>query len=108
MKKKRKRKVRERVCTHECDNCSALWEEGDLKPAADLSERVDPGGVMPSGECPDCGALCYPRWSAAVSEMRELLNDLLEWAERMGGFDADVWTKARAMRDRLADEGAVP
>jgi len=27
----------------------------------DIWERVEPGEVMPSGECPDCGALCYPK-----------------------------------------------
>ena len=22
--------------------------------------RLEPGSIVPSGECPDCGALCYP------------------------------------------------
>ena len=45
---------------HECDNCGEEWVLAELAEAKDLSERVDPGGEMPSGECPDCGALCYP------------------------------------------------
>lgn len=48
---------------HRCDNCETLWVEDELRlPIPDLEQRVDPGGVMPSGECKgeDCGALCYP------------------------------------------------
>jgi len=45
---------------HRCDNCGVEWDLEDLQPIKDLHQRVDPGGVMPSGECPDCGALCYP------------------------------------------------
>ena len=26
----------------------------------DLLSRIGPGGMVPSGECPDCGALVYP------------------------------------------------
>jgi hypothetical protein len=45
---------------HRCDNCN--WEGGaeELKPIRDLASRLDPGGVVPSGECPECGALAYP------------------------------------------------
>src|SRR5439155_14436990 len=102
-----KRKVRDRepaIPKCECDNCGAIWDDTDVDPISDLWERVDPGGVMPSGQCPDCGALCYPQWSAGVHEMRQMLNELLEWEATMGGFDAEVWTRARAMRDRLAEE----
>ncbi len=44
-----------------CDNCSACRAEGDLNYIADYHERVEPGGIVPSGECPDCGCLCYPK-----------------------------------------------
>lgn len=43
-----------------CDDCSACRAEGDLNYIMDYHERVEPGGMVPSGECPDCGALCYP------------------------------------------------
>jgi hypothetical protein len=46
--------------SHECDNCGGTWEEDDLHPIKDYFERVEPGGTVPSGECPECGALCYP------------------------------------------------
>ncbi|MCV7247671.1 hypothetical protein H7J07_05460 [Mycobacterium koreense] len=28
-------------------------------PIPDLDERLEPGGVVPAGECPSCGALAY-------------------------------------------------
>lgn len=31
----------------------------DLTMIRDLGERLEPGSVVPSGECPDCDALCY-------------------------------------------------
>ena len=43
-----------------CDDCGKIWPEDELKEPKRLSERLDPGGVVPSGECPDCGALAYP------------------------------------------------
>jgi len=43
-----------------CDNCDWKGEPkiklGDIP---DLNERLDEGSVVPSGECPECGALCY-------------------------------------------------
>jgi hypothetical protein len=38
-------------------------------------------------------------------ETRQILNDLLEWAARMGGFDSPVWERARVFRDRLFPRG---
>lgn len=43
----------------ECDNCGRFWAQHDLKDSPDLYERMDPGGPMPAGDCPDCGAFCY-------------------------------------------------
>lgn len=45
---------------HICDNCGKKWDLGELAYAQNLHLRVDPGGVMPSGECRNCEALCYP------------------------------------------------
>ena len=46
--------------THECDNCGGKWEDGDLHEIRDYFQRVEPGGTVPSGECPKCNCLCYP------------------------------------------------
>lgn len=46
---------------HRCDNCGKLHSSEMLVlPVKHLHQRVEPGGVMPSGECADCGCLCYP------------------------------------------------
>jgi len=45
---------------HVCANCNIHWNLEDLKPVQDLFQRIESGGVVPSGECPECGALCYP------------------------------------------------
>jgi len=46
-----------------CDNCKRGYKRQMLEEVRDVWQRVEPGGVMPSGQCPDpgCGALCYPR-----------------------------------------------
>ena len=46
---------------HMCDNCVSAWKEKDLKEIKDYYQRVELGGPIPSGECPKCGALCYPQ-----------------------------------------------
>ena len=49
-----------------CDNCGRRYErEQDLTfvfpNIPGLLERLDPGGTVPAGECPDCGMLVYPQ-----------------------------------------------
>ena len=45
---------------HECQNCGTQFSEDELKPIEDLGQRVAPNEPMPSGQCPECGALCHP------------------------------------------------
>ena len=51
---------------HQCDNCEWEGQAEALRPIRSLESRLDPGGIVPSGECPYCGALAYPvkrtRW----------------------------------------------
>jgi hypothetical protein len=35
----------------------------------DLNERLDPGDIVPYGECPDCGALVYIAWDRVNKTM---------------------------------------
>lgn len=45
-----------------CDDCGKVWSEDVVKSLAEIDrlwDRIDPGGVVPAGECPECGALCY-------------------------------------------------
>lgn len=43
-----------------CQNCDWRGPTVDTREIKDLHQRVDPGEPMPSGECPECGALCQP------------------------------------------------
>lgn len=50
---------------HACDNCGRTFKHHELKidnipDIPNLFERLTPGGIVPSGECPACGALVYP------------------------------------------------
>ncbi len=43
-----------------CQNCGIETAVADLKEIkGDIRERVNPGEVMPYGECPECRALCH-------------------------------------------------
>lgn len=44
---------------HRCDNCDWQGTTEELNDIEDISMRITPGGVVPSGECPECGALAY-------------------------------------------------
>ena len=49
---------------NQCDNCN--WRGTDeqlglpLSEIRHLAERLDPGGIVPAGECPECGCLAHP------------------------------------------------
>lgn len=63
-----------------CQNCDNIYDEQNLVTPEHLSERVAPGEPMPSGECPDCGALCHtiPKDGDMVTLPRSLLRFLLD------------------------------
>ena len=45
-----------------CDNCGGRFLVHQIIPleeVRDLADRLDPGSVVPAGECRECGALCY-------------------------------------------------
>lgn len=42
---------------YRCDNCD--YEGDQLNTIKDIFDRVDPGELMPAGECPECGALVH-------------------------------------------------
>jgi hypothetical protein len=45
---------------NKCGNCDSEWTDEQLNVVKNLFLRVLPGEPMPSGECPECGALCHP------------------------------------------------
>ena len=42
-----------------CQNCGWKGDTADTVEIVDLFTRVTPGELMPSGQCPKCGALCH-------------------------------------------------
>ncbi len=44
-----------------CDNCGKRLDESEsgIDQIDDLCKRLTPGGEVPAGQCPDCGALMY-------------------------------------------------
>ncbi len=45
----------------ECDNCGDQSQPIPLNQCEGLAERLDADGVVPSGECPVCGAFMYKK-----------------------------------------------
>ena len=45
---------------NQCGDCEKVWEDAELAEIHNLTQRMEPGDTYPSGECPDCGALCTP------------------------------------------------
>jgi len=41
-----------------CQDCSGLFSQSELTSAS-LWQRMEPGDVMPDGDCPKCGAMCF-------------------------------------------------
>ncbi len=52
--------LRDFVQDQECGNCGINWSKNQLKEIQNYNDRVSPGEIAPSGECPECGALCHP------------------------------------------------
>lgn len=51
----------EREGLHQCQNCRKTFTSDQLREdIPHYHERVAEGEEEPSGECPDCGALCHP------------------------------------------------
>jgi len=50
------------MSTVRCDNCDWTGPEGVIRWLEDLpglADRLTPGGQVPDGECPECGAFVY-------------------------------------------------
>jgi hypothetical protein len=61
-----------------CQNCGKKWTEEQLEEITHgFWERVSPGEVCPSGECPECGALCTPEDSSATKELLDVISSLV-------------------------------
>jgi hypothetical protein len=65
----------ETAIASECGDCDWAGPAGELLQASDLDERLDPGSIVPAGECPKCGSLAYytdeaaPEWTSQRKEV---------------------------------------
>ena len=77
---------------HQCNNCGQYFDEDQLDPIRDLLQRVSPGELMPSGECPnhDCGALCHPE----SIELKDALTILFERLDGAHHTSSTLFTNA--------------
>lgn len=98
----------------QCQNCDWEGDDGDCREIQNLSERVEPGEIMPSGECPECGALCYP-WAAldlrVVDQLTRRVGDnLFVITPTDDGLQVQVQNKqlvADHLNLRLTSEGLI-
>ena len=80
-----------------CANCSRTFtEEEDLAEISDLWGRVLPGDTMPSGECRQCGALCYP----ADAEQENVGE---RQPQTVGNVDRELLERQAAILGRIVD-----
>jgi hypothetical protein len=62
-----------------CDNCGYECSQDELiLSIQDLLQRIEPGGIVPAGECPKCKSLSYP-----VKKETEKLADFVRLIARM-------------------------
>lgn len=69
-----------------CQNCGKKFTDDKLEEISrGLWERVSPGEICPSGECPSCGSLCSPEENA-LTPYRAVLRKLLDTVQSTGGL----------------------
>lgn len=70
-------KSRMKKTMHRCGNCDVVHTDKTLIPLEEvkhLHQRLDPGSTVPSGECRECGAFCYPEAVLKQNESRVRLT----------------------------------
>lgn len=68
-----------------CQNCGRKWREDQLEEITHgYWERVSPSELVPSGECPKCGAVCHPIENA-LTPYKNALKSLLDTVQATGG-----------------------
>jgi hypothetical protein len=92
-----------------CDDCGRTWPIGDLAEPKRLSERLDPGGVVPAGECPDCGALAYPVRPGRLDPCAQIAESIGYSAtdDETGSIETLIDYK-NALEDRVRDLAGDP
>lgn len=90
-----------------CDNCNWAGTIADilcdLEHTPNLGERLDVGGEVPVGECPECGALAYlvsATYSVLLARPDYIANDSTDTfftsVEAANPIDAVAHARAKA------------
>lgn len=84
---------------HACQNCDWIGVDGDLEEIQHYSQRVEPGEAEPSGECPECGALCHEiktRFSVTVARETTESAEIEVFARNQGEAEERALELARS------------
>lgn len=73
-----------------CESCGLYVLEEELKTIENVKEKVLPGTIMPSGECPKCGSLCY--YIPKVD---------LEWLQHLTDASNDIARAHNTLREMM-------
>src|SRR5882672_1638237 len=74
---------------YECANCAKKYRENELvEMTGGFWERHQPGDMVGAGECPDCGALCFPLDRLIDKRKLSQIEDIIvnQYAEDDGPF----------------------
>lgn len=72
-----------------CANCQKRFPCGDLDPVDDYWERIEPGTEAPSGQCPECGALCFLEQDALRAHRVKIVIEVKDGMVR-GVYSNDI------------------
>jgi len=93
---------------YECDNCKSICSRSALKEIKDFHQRVDISGVVPAGECPVCGALCYEIESSDKSQHQLRVEEFMTLAgQEVPGEPTYPSLETRRLRAKLILEEAL-
>ena len=94
---------------HKCDNCWRILPEDELacllEDIPHIFERIEPGGTVPSGECP-CGALAYPLKAneADLHPVVHLGSDAYDGWSPLKGCTVSIFTSEALERVKRGEE----
>jgi len=76
---------KELIYPHVCENCGMEYTNETLEPMVEgyggglSSGRLTPGDIVPSGECRECGALCYLKLDPTPAQtLLQAARDIIE------------------------------
>ena len=87
----------------QCQDCGKIFADDQLETITHgIWERVAPGEPMPSGECPECGALCQP-YEADTPQLLEVLKTLTAIADKYS-VTPDNAPNYKALHDQFCED----